>query len=637
MLRKNILLYFLYIVSSIILLFGLGYTKNWENKDIIVGFIFLGCYIFGTKYRFTSIILLVTFSVLSFYFPTGIIYGKPTEAILISLIQTNKLEVIGYLMAIKYEIFLSVLFIIIQFFIYQITKKEKYKFKYFTIFAFIFLYIVSLFGISVNHHGINRNAFLKNSIDSWKVIRKQKEEQRINLGDSSAIKIDGKIDNNDDTEIRVVIIGESVRRDYMSVYGYPNNTTPFLNSAKGIFIDGLVSAGPNTQLSLTRTLFKAIPTENKIHWGINVVSLANKAGYETYWISNQGANGWGDDVFYNLSKLATQNKFLKAGDFNSGNNDDEEMLPILEKIINSNAKEKVIFMHMIGSHEPVCSRIGNFTPNFKLHNEAGCYAATIEKLDLFIEKITKILKGKKYKLMYFSDHGLSVEKTEVFHNNNIVEEYEVPLFYLDSDIKEQIHIKKKISGLNLLDIFSSFINIKSNITDSNFNFHQASKLTDNSDPIIYWDEYRPFSTIQKKQPPIIDIQSNIIGDTVKLENNYKFSKECVSYVDSVDVAFPLNKEVYKIYGWAAADKDKKPLDEAIGVFIMKNNQVYFIQGDKQARNGVRDHFNISPGERDDYGIVSFVDKKYVDSIKNTYLGYKDQYNQYHICIRNNQF
>lgn len=239
--------------------------------------------------------------------------------------------------------------------------------------------------------------------------------------------------------------------------------------------------------------------------------------------------------------------------------------------------------------------------------------------------------------MYFSDHGLSVEKTEVFHNNNIVEEYEVPLFYLDSDIKEQIHIKKKISGLNLLDIFSSFINIKSNVTDSNYNFHQASKITDNSDPIIYWDEYRPFSTIQKKQPPIKDIQSNIIGDTVKLENNYKFSKECVSYVDSVDVAFPLNKEVYKIYGWAAADKDKKPLDEAIGVFIMKNNQVYFIQGDKQARNGVRDHFNISPGERDDYGIVSFVDKKYVDSIKNTYLGYKDQYNQYHICIRNNQF
>ena len=632
MLRKNILLYFLYIVSSIILLFGLGYTKNWENKDIIVGFIFLGCYIFGTKYRFTSIILLVTFSVLSFYFPTGIIYGKPTEAILISLIQTNKLEIIGYLMAIKYKIFLSVLFIIIQFFIYQITKKYKYKYKYFTIFAFIFLYIVSLFGISVNHHGINRNAFLKNSIDSWKVIRKQKEEQRINLGDSSAIKIEGKIDNNDDTEIRVVIIGESVRRDYMSVYGYPNNTTPFLNSAKGIFINGFVSPGPNTVSSLSRMLFKANPNENQILWGINVISLANKSGYETYWISNQGVNGWGDDLLFNLSKLASSAHFLKKGDFDSGANDDIEMLPVFSQIINKNQNSKVIYIHMMGSHEPVCKRLGEFKPSFNINSEAGCYAATIEKLDSFIKLITENLKGKKYKLMYFSDHGLSVEKKHSFHDVDLYEEYQVPLFYLDSKEEKHINFNKTISGINLLDIYSSFINVKTNVTNSDYSFKLLDQIQNDPDPIIFWEKYKPISSIQKKQAAITDINAGIILKNVKkLNKNLQLSDNCSGYIEDVEIAFPSNSRIYKIFGWAASNKVKEPLSGTVGSFIISNNKIIFVEGEPGFRPDVQQHFGTPKEKGSYYGIVSYLDKKYIDPQNKIYFGYKNENDNYTIC------
>ncbi|MCV5283589.1 sulfatase-like hydrolase/transferase, partial [Escherichia coli] len=52
----------------------------------------------------------------------------------------------------------------------------------------------------------------------------------------------------------IIVIGESVRRDYLSVYGYPLPTTPWLNSAPGIFINGYFSAAPNTIGSLSRTL-----------------------------------------------------------------------------------------------------------------------------------------------------------------------------------------------------------------------------------------------------------------------------------------------------------------------------------------------------------------------------------------------
>jgi glucan phosphoethanolaminetransferase (alkaline phosphatase superfamily) len=36
----------------------------------------------------------------------------------------------------------------------------------------------------------------------------------------------------------------------MSLYGYPYQTTPYLDSSNGIFIDGMTSAAPNTEQSL---------------------------------------------------------------------------------------------------------------------------------------------------------------------------------------------------------------------------------------------------------------------------------------------------------------------------------------------------------------------------------------------------
>jgi glucan phosphoethanolaminetransferase (alkaline phosphatase superfamily) len=630
-LKENVILYILYIISTIILLFGLGYVNEWTNKDIIVGIIFFCCYLLSAGHRILLITLLLSFSALAFYFPTGVIYGKPTADILTPLLQTNRLEIIGYLLAVKYQILLSIIFICIQIVIYCLAKNKYPKYKISTYCFFLFFYLISLFGISVNHNRINDSAFLRNIIISYKSIEKRNTDFKTNIGNNKNIEV-SKIEADDDTEIHVVIIGESVRSDYMSVYGYPIQTTPFLNTAKGIFIDGLVSAAPNTEQSLNRTLFKTTPSTNKIDWGTNVVSLANKAGYETYWISNQGKEEYGDDVIFSLSKLAKQNYFLKKGNFLSNNSDDDEMLPIFSKIISNNINGKVIFIHMMGSHEPVCSRLGTFKPDFQLYNEASCYAATIAKLDLFIKKITDIMKGKKYKLMYFSDHGLSVEKKRVFHDVDLYEEYQVPLFYLDSEIKQQIHIKKIISGLNLLDIYSNFINIKTNITNENFSFQKASLLNDNPDPIIYWQKYKHISELDKRQRPITDIGTNsiILKAFLELKNNYIFSDKCISVIDSVDEAYPFSS-IYKISGWAATRKDNKPLNGIIGSFIFDNNKVFFIEGEHKERSDVRDHFKFSENQSINYGIESLLEKKYINSRENFYFGYKNELNNYIIC------
>lgn len=518
-----VLLPILYIISTLALIYGLGYYYDFDHTVVSTGLLFLGCYILSSANKFTLISLLVTFSVLSFYFPTGINYGKPTADLLMPLLQTNKLEIIGYLMAVKQQILITVVFIFIQGLIYylnKIIKTQKIKknkiSQFVSVMSFIFFYIITLLGISYQNLEVNNSAFLKNVISAYQEINSIHEEMKKYIGSNNNNIRVSRLNEDDNTEIFLVVIGESVRKDYLSVYGYPLNTTPFLNTANGIFIDGLVAAGPNTEQSLTRTLFKAYPEKNKIDWEINFVSLAKKSGYETYWVSNQGTSEYGDNIFSALAGTTDKSKFLKKGPYYTSFNDDDHMLPIVSEIINKNSNKKVVFVHMMGSHEPICSQINDFKSNFKLNNQAGCYVASIEKLDLFIKKLTELMKGKKYKLMYFSDHGLSVEPDRIFHDlGGLLQEYQVPLFYLALDEKKHILVKKVISGLNLIDLYSTFINIKTNVTNENYTFYYADKLPDNSNPIIYWKKYRRLSDLVKNQPPITDIEVNSASVNIK--------------------------------------------------------------------------------------------------------------------------
>lgn len=81
--------------------------------------------------------------------------------------------------------------------------------------------------------------------------------------------------------------------------------------------------------------------------------------------------------------------------------------------------------------------------------------------------------------------------------------------------KKHILVKKVISGLNLIDLYSTFINIKTNVTNENYTFYYADKLPDNSNPIIYWKKYRRLSDLVKNQPPITDIEVNSASVNIK--------------------------------------------------------------------------------------------------------------------------
>lgn len=125
----------------------------------------------------------------------------------------------------------------------------------------------------------------------------------------------------------IVIIGESVAANYLSLYGYPHNNTPWLKNAPGVFFDNYISTAPNTFLSLPRTL--AMSDGVNINVSNNVVALANRAGYDTYWISNQGFVGEYDTPVTVIAMRAKHRIFLKKGDYDSRQIDDFSVLPLI--------------------------------------------------------------------------------------------------------------------------------------------------------------------------------------------------------------------------------------------------------------------------------------------------------------------
>ncbi|WP_337232593.1 sulfatase-like hydrolase/transferase, partial [Vibrio cholerae] len=81
--------------------------------------------------------------------------------------------------------------------------------------------------------------------------------------------------------IYILIIGESVRRDHLGIYGYQHDTTPNLMKEKShlILFNQVYSPAPVTILSVPISLSNIglEQLQDKNHYADNIVSLANHA------------------------------------------------------------------------------------------------------------------------------------------------------------------------------------------------------------------------------------------------------------------------------------------------------------------------------------------------------------------------
>ncbi|WP_195433318.1 phosphoethanolamine transferase [Morganella morganii] len=424
------------------------------------------------------------------YFPIGAIYGAPTTNQIAAFIATDISEAKEFFFSLRTINYLYSVIIVFSFICYR-KLSVKFNLMYFKNKSLLILMSLVLMSSSTVIDGP------KSMLKSAREVHYEYKKLIEMTSDVSQWKVSGV---NNKYNVYVLIIGESASKNYHHVYGYPLNNTPFLSSVNGVFIDGLTSGDAYTIGSLRLMLTK--PDKNQIlpNYNLSIIQLANKAGFNTAWISNQGYLGTHDTPISTIANQADFKYFLKLGGYDSKNTDDDLMIPVFNEYLNDFDKNKANFIviHLYGSHPYVCDRLHGFKSNLNVsdsnYKSILCYVDSIQKTDLFLSKIKSSLDDKlkkhgiSYSMVYFSDHGLSHVYKDgshiITHNPDDIGVYEIPLVKISSDDEERISLNVKKSAMNFTEGLAKWMGIDSELIDKNIDLFDDENHSDKLIDII---------------------------------------------------------------------------------------------------------------------------------------------------------
>ena len=303
----------------------------------------------------------------------------------------------------------------------------------------------------------------------------------------------------------VLVIGESVRKDYMHLYGFPQENTPFLDKVHGTIIDGYTATAPNTTASLLRS-FVQMKGEKDFVYINNIITLAKAAGFETFWFSNQGISGNWDTPIAKLAFLCDHKEFTKKGDYASMNYHDSILLPLLQRALQQKSLSPRLFiLHTMGSHVNFEARLEH-PIHFDYYNrKLSAYIQTIEQTDTLLKGIYEALQreGAPFSMLYFSDHGLMTQdRASIFasltHGDTSPNKacYRVPFVLLSSDDAAHKVLKVNKSAFYFLDGFAQWLGIQEASLHPNYDFRSTE-----SDTLKVFNQYEnvPFDGLKEDE------------------------------------------------------------------------------------------------------------------------------------------
>ncbi|MCM1378253.1 MAG: lipid A phosphoethanolamine transferase [Prevotella sp.] len=156
----------------------------------------------------------------------------------------------------------------------------------------------------------------------------------------------------------VVIFGESAQRENLSLYGFELPTSPQMDARSDslfIFTDAL-SSSSLTYVNMQRLLSfqpDSSPEDDWIKFP-SMIDLFKKAGYTTYWISNQEKNGEGTSATGALSSVADVKRYVGREYFDDSmlvdHSYDDKVLPVFKYAMSDSCSARLIMLHLQGSH-----------------------------------------------------------------------------------------------------------------------------------------------------------------------------------------------------------------------------------------------------------------------------------------------
>lgn len=284
----------------------------------------------------------------------------------------------------------------------------------------------------------------------------------------------------------IVVIGESANRDHMKAFNpdYPAETTPWLSKEKDndnfYLLKNTYSCYPLTEKALSMFLTNINQYNGRDRDEmITVTDVANKAGYSTYFISNQAPSPG------NMSLALVSGASTKSMTTTHPGGDDMKVMDYLKKLPKDGPQ--FIVIHLEGSHDRYRDRV---PPDFEGIHIAGQpekvndYDSSIKYTDEVLKNIYQYAKDNMnlQAMVYCSDHG---EDMISFHGDGHFswDMVRTPCFiYMSSQYENQYpeitgqlrnHVNSIFTNDLVFDTVCGLLNMQNNSYDSSYDLSRS--------------------------------------------------------------------------------------------------------------------------------------------------------------------
>lgn len=397
---------------------GLSSVKNYANFSIaLLNLALLLPMLFEKhvirsvlRFIFLAVILLQVFFILGYYSVTSTVFAPDT---LLAIAQTNIQEAIEYA---KDNFSCKTIFLIIlanaSVFFVAIKNTQKILWNKYNLFLVLFCITACLVGVYKYRDNIITDIPKQASktLAQYKNFSKERTDRKDNM---SKLLLSHK----PEAGVYVLVIGESQNRAHMQAYNYHRATTPWLDSMKNDKNMLLFTKAYSCHTHTVPTLLYALTAKNQynniaVKNAVSVLEVAEAAGFETVWLSNQFKYSAWDTPVTSIASEANQQKWINSTLGESTNTDyfDGKLIEELEKI--KITDKMLIVMHLMGNHGSYEQRYPKAFEKYDGKNTIDKYDNSIIYNDYVMSQVYKrARKIPNFKgLVYCSDHADAIDK-----------------------------------------------------------------------------------------------------------------------------------------------------------------------------------------------------------------------------------
>lgn len=242
----------------------------------------------------------------------------------------------------------------------------------------------------------------------------------------------------------VIVLGESATRRDWHLYGYPRQTTPEMDrlcrGGGGVCFSDVVSVYGGTVQALSLLLTDVVHgNPGSGNW--TLAEVFRRAGYRCVKVANQSEGG--PYATLNMIFNGCESRISAFREFRGkGKCYDENLVPLVERELETGSCAKVVFVHLGGMHFPIRNVVPESDKHFSDSVESDCLVGLspesrdrVNRYDdaiLYEDKVLGMLvdvlkkRNRPSLMMFISDHG-ECPRAENWRIATEMSVYEVPM------------------------------------------------------------------------------------------------------------------------------------------------------------------------------------------------------------------